>query len=72
MMLRVNRLSKFAVAVPCILALLGARPGRAETFIVKGGAANAEIVIADNPTRMQKFAARELQEYIKRPETIGH
>lgn len=34
---------------------------KSDKYIVKEGEALAEIVIAENPTRMQKFAAEELQ-----------
>ena len=36
----------------------------ANEFIVKDGKAGAEIIIAENPTRMQKLAAEELQFFI--------
>jgi len=51
-MSRVDRLSRFGVAVACMLAVLGARQGRAETSIVKDGQPNAEIVIAKDPPRI--------------------
>lgn len=35
-------------------------------FIVKDGKANAEIIIAEKPTRSQKFAAEELKNIIKK------
>lgn len=35
-------------------------------FIVKDGEANAEIIIAEKPTRSQKFAAEELKNIIKK------
>jgi hypothetical protein len=38
----------------------------ANEFIVKDGKAGAEIIIGENPTRMQKLAAEELQHYIKK------
>jgi hypothetical protein len=38
----------------------------AETFIVKDGQANAEIIIADSPARMTRLAAKELQDYIRK------
>lgn len=38
---------------------------RAE-FLVKDGAANAEIVIAEKPARMTKLAAKELQTYLEK------
>ena len=37
-----------------------------EPSIVKDGKANAEIIVAEDPTRMQAFAAEELQHYIKK------
>jgi len=46
------------------LMVLGQKSVNAEEFIVKDGKANAEIIIADKPTRMQKLAAEELQDFI--------
>lgn len=57
---------KVVLTVGVILGLLGSFFAQAETFIVKDGQANAEIVIAEKPTRMQAFAAQELQEYIRK------
>jgi len=51
------------LAAPC---LCGAFSARAETFIVRDGEPNAEIVIAAQPTRMQDLAARELRKYIEK------
>ncbi|MHC4874329.1 MAG: DUF4838 domain-containing protein [Planctomycetota bacterium] len=39
---------------------------QADEFIVKDGKANAEIIVSASPSRMQKFAAEELQSYIKK------
>lgn len=36
------------------------------TYIVQNGQANAAIVIAEHPTRMQQLAADELQAYIRK------
>ncbi|MEI6422970.1 MAG: hypothetical protein WCP55_12185, partial [Lentisphaerota bacterium] len=41
-------------------------PASGETFIVKDGQPQAEIVIAVNPPRMVKLAAEELQTYIEK------
>lgn len=38
----------------------------ADTFLVKEGTANAEIVISDKPARMTKLAAKELQAYVEK------
>jgi len=49
-----------------VVALLGAGHAMGAASIVQNGRSNAEIVIAAKPTRMQKFAAQELQEYIRK------
>ena len=41
-------------------------PASGETFLVKDGRANAEIVIADDSPRSVQFAAEELQTYIEK------
>ncbi|MGY8673946.1 MAG: hypothetical protein ACKVHO_15320, partial [Verrucomicrobiia bacterium] len=38
----------------------------ADPFIVEDGQARAEIVIAENPARMTKLAAKELQTYLEK------
>ena len=38
----------------------------AEAFIVEDGAARAEIIISDTPSRSQRLAARELQTYLQK------
>ncbi|MFN2351304.1 MAG: DUF4838 domain-containing protein, partial [Kiritimatiellia bacterium] len=43
-----------------------AAPVRAAPFMVQSGQPRAEIVVSDNPARMTKWAARELQEYVKK------
>ena len=40
--------------------------GRAETFVVKKGEPQAQIIIAETPARKTKLAARELQSYIEK------
>jgi hypothetical protein len=47
-------------------AWLSPSPASADTFIVKDGKADAEIVISDNPTHMTKLAAEELQAYVEK------
>jgi len=55
----------------CLFTLLvstAANGGIADAaeHIVEGGKANAEIVIAENPPRMTRLAARELQTYVEK------
>jgi len=38
----------------------------AGSYIVENGNGNAEIIISEHPTRMQKFAAEEMQAYVKK------
>jgi hypothetical protein len=45
---------------------LCALPAAAESFLVQNGEAHAEIVIAANPSRATRLAARELQTYIRK------
>ncbi len=58
-------------AVSGLLTMTGvafgmAGPARAAAFIVQDGAPKAQIVIAEQPTRMQKVAAEELQKYVRK------
>lgn len=47
-----------------VLVLVGALPvSAAEVVLVRDSEARAEIVIAENPSRMMKLAATELQQY---------
>ncbi len=55
--------------VSVLLAILGAAfapPSFGAADIVKDGKPAASIVIAEQPTRMQKLAAEELQKYVKK------
>ncbi len=47
----------------CSTAL--SRPAAAESFLVKDGKAQAQIVVGDEPGRAAKFAARELQTHVE-------
>lgn len=49
----------------CLSAMIAASPA-VGTQIVQDGVAKAEIVIAAEPARMTKFAAKELQAYVKK------
>jgi len=49
-----------------ISCAMASRPASGRTFIVKGGQAHAEIVIANRPPRMVKLAAEELQSYVEK------
>ena len=53
-------------AVVILVAGLFAETLEAAPFIVKDGKPNAEIVIGDSPTRMQKFAAGELRDVLRK------
>lgn len=54
---------KRLLAIPALLL-----PGvaSADSFLVEDGAARAEIIISDSPTRTQRLAARELQTYLQK------
>jgi len=52
--------------VAFVYGCLFANPVFGEAFIVKDGKPLADIVIADNPARMTKLAALELQTYIEK------
>ena len=49
-----------------LLFLLNSSSLFAASYIVKNGKGNAEIIISEHPTRMQKFAAEEMQAYVKK------
>ena len=58
---------RFIGSFICLLAaLVLSKESFAAAFIVEIGKANAEIIISDLPTRMQDYAAKELQEYVKK------
>lgn len=74
-MLRAHRAWAHRVLRPgCHAALLAlgwvaagpAPAARAETYLVRDGKPLAEIILAEQPARMAKLAAGELQEYIRR------
>ncbi|MEI6424594.1 MAG: hypothetical protein WCP55_20420, partial [Lentisphaerota bacterium] len=52
----------FSAAILMFLASLAS----AETWIVKDGKAQAEIIVSPKPTRTAKLAASELQRFIER------
>lgn len=52
--------------VTVFLAVYMVSPVFSEDFIVKDGVGNAEIVVSETPSRAAKFAAGELQKYIKK------
>ena len=56
------------IFVVFLAALVGLQPlmTLAKTYIVRDGQPMARIVTAENPTRMQKLAAAELQKYIEK------
>jgi len=58
------------LAVPLVpfvaVFIVQSRSCAAETFIVKDGEADAEIVIAEAPTRSALLAARDLQAYVEK------
>ncbi len=56
----------FAVLAVVVMGLIPAFSARAVPFIVEKGKSKAEIVIAENPARAAKFAARELQTYLEK------
>ena len=49
-----------------VVAPLGERVASAERFLVENGQAKAEIIIAADPPRTTRMAARELQVYLKK------
>lgn len=55
---------KQAFVFAAISAAVLAPPSLGDTFMVKDGKPQAEIVIAEKPPRMVKLAAGELQEYV--------
>ena len=63
--MRKGKLLVLGGAALCVCGLL-ATPVRGESWIVKNGQPQAEIVIADKPPRMVKLAAEELQAYIEK------
>ena len=63
--MRKGKLLVLGGAALCVCGLL-ATPVRGESWIVKEGQPQAEIVIADKPPRMVKLAAEELQAYIEK------
>lgn len=54
----------FVLIMVAAVMFLSGPVAKAEPFIVKDGKPRALIVIAEQPTRMQKLAAQELQKYI--------
>ncbi|MCA1809542.1 MAG: hypothetical protein LC725_08860, partial [Lentisphaerae bacterium] len=65
-----TRKQRFCWSLTLALVMLGALFARAEldedAFIVEGGEANAEIVIAEKPARTVRLAADDLQNYIQK------
>jgi hypothetical protein len=64
-----KNISYYNVAVLFAAGIIGCMfsgPVFAETFIVKDGRPNAEIIISDKPERAVKVAAEELQTYIEK------
>ena len=59
-----NRTALLALATTLGVGL--AAQSAEESFLVEDGKAQAAIVIAKDPTRMQKLAAEELQKYVQK------
>jgi len=59
-----KRCAAICIALSCAAAY-------GERFIVKDGKAQAEIIVAENPPRMTKLAARELQKYVEKISGAG-
>ncbi|MFA7160910.1 MAG: hypothetical protein WC299_16560, partial [Kiritimatiellia bacterium] len=57
---------RFMAAAFGIVAAVFATSVSGETFIVKAGKPQAEIIIADKPARMSRLAASELQTFIEK------
>ncbi|MHC4871249.1 MAG: DUF4838 domain-containing protein [Planctomycetota bacterium] len=57
----------FYMAIICSIMLFsGCQGAKEKKYAVKDGKGNAEIIIAEKPTRMQAFAAQEMQHYLKK------
>ena len=55
-----------AFATVCVLCAAAAQTTAAETFLVEDRRPRAEIIIAQEPPRMTRLAARELQTYVEK------
>ena len=62
----VSRLGRGALLTLSVCAWMAAKSAFAETYLIKDGKPQADIVIADKPPRMVKLAAEELQAYIEK------
>ncbi len=63
---KVSFYGRVAFLVVGITGFLFSNSAFAETFIVKDGKPQAQIIISENPPRAAKMAATELQEYIEK------
>ena len=59
-------LRSFTIALITVTLLANVDSACAETWLVENGQPRAEIVIAKEPTRTQRLAARELQTYVEK------
>ncbi len=63
---RTNMTQRFTALLCFVPLLLDAATARAESWLVHDGQAQADIIIAEEPTRTQRLAARELQIYVEK------
>jgi tetratricopeptide (TPR) repeat protein len=63
---RTDMTQRFIALLCFVLLLLDSATSHAESWLVRDGRAQADIIIAEEPTRTQRLAARELQTYVEK------
>ncbi len=59
-------INRILLALLCVLCMQTAQAIAVDTFLIKDGQSNAEIVIAAAPPRTTRLAARQLQNYVEK------